>query len=61
MDKIYIDSQYNLALLDFKCAHNVDEQFQARHQMARLELIAAEIFGFDFVELLHEKYNIKEV
>lgn len=61
MDKAYIDSQYNLAYLDFKCAHNEDEQFKARKTMAKLESLSVELFGFDFADELHEKYILSEV
>ncbi len=56
MDKSYIDRQYNLAYLDFRCAHNEEEQFQARESMASLERLASELFGFGFADELHRKY-----
>ena len=52
MDKVYIENQYKLAWLDFKTAHNEDEQWDARKRMARLEALASELFGFDYADSL---------
>lgn len=53
--KEYISNEYHLAVLDYKLAHNEDERWKARYQIARLERIAAELFGFDFADELHRK------
>lgn len=55
MDKDYIEAQYHLAVLDYKLAKNEDEQWEARHTMARLETLAIELFGTDFQEELRRK------
>ena len=49
----YLQEQYRLAVLDFKCAANEDEQWQARKTMARLEQIAAQLHGFEYADKLH--------
>ena len=51
----YLQEQYRLAVLDFKCAANEDEQWQARKTMARLEQIAAQLYGFEYADNLHGK------
>jgi len=55
MDKKYIENQYRLAVLDFQTARNEDEQWEARKTMARLEQIAAQEYGFEYADELHEK------
>ena len=45
MDKEYLLEQYKLAVLDFQTAHNENEQWDARKNMARLERIAFEQYG----------------
>ena len=55
MDKKYIENQYHLAVLDFHTAQNEDEQWEARKTMARLEQIAAQEYGFEYADELHEK------
>lgn len=52
VSKEYIQEQYRLAYLDFKTAHNEDEQWSARKQMAKLEGLAAETYGFAFADTL---------
>ena len=54
-DKKYIENQYRLAVLDFQTARNEDEQWEARKTMARLEQIAAQEYGFEYADELHEK------
>lgn len=48
----YLREQYRLAMLDFKCAANEDEQWAARKAMAKVERTAAELYGFDFADSL---------
>lgn len=55
MDKKYIESQYHLAVLDYKLARNEDERWESRKTMARLEQIAAQAYGFTYADELHEK------
>ena len=52
----YLDEEYRLAVLDFRCAHNEDEQWNARKRMAQTERTASELYGFDFADSLHKKY-----
>lgn len=55
MDKQYIENQYHQAMLDFKCAKNEEEQWDARKAMARLETLAIVMFGTDFQNELRKK------
>ena len=55
MDKKYIEKQYHLAVLDFKTSRNESEQWEARKNMARLEQIAMQEYGFAYADKLHEK------
>lgn len=52
----YLDEQYKIAVLDYKCAHSEGEQWDARKRMAQAERTAAELYGFDFADQLHRKY-----
>ena len=54
MDKQYFTNQYRLAVLNYKTAHNEDEQWEARKNMARLERTASELFGFEFADEMHQ-------
>ena len=58
MDKYYIESQYRLAVLDYKLSINDDQKHDALRRMAKLELIASEFFGFNFCD---ELGKMKEV
>ena len=55
MDKKYIENQYHLAVLDFQTARSEAAQWEARKTMARLEQIAAQEYGFEYADDLHEK------
>lgn len=50
MTKAYIEAQYRLAWLDFRTAHSEDEQWDARKRMASLEVLAAELYGFEYAD-----------
>lgn len=52
----YLDEQYKIAVLDYKCARNEDEQWDARKRMAQTERTASELYGFDYADQLHRKY-----
>lgn len=54
--KRYLDEQYKIAVLDYKCAHTEDEQWDARKRMAQVEHTASEIYGFEYADSLHRKY-----
>ena len=48
----YIVQQYRQAWLEYRTAHTEDDQWDARKSMARLERMAAEMYGFDFADSL---------
>lgn len=52
----YIEEQYRLAVLDFKVAQTEEEQWKARKDLAKLELVASQTYGFDYADMLHDKY-----
>lgn len=54
MDKHYIESQYKLAILDYKLAKDDNEKHSAQRRMAKLELIASETFGFNYCDELEK-------
>lgn len=45
MDKEYLMEQYKLAISNFKCARNEEEQWDARKSMAKIELTATSLYG----------------
>ena len=51
----YLQEQYALAMLDFKCAADEDEQWTARKAMAKIERTAAELYGFNFADSLRNE------
>lgn len=53
VSKQYIETQYHLAVLDFRTAKNDNEQWAARKTMARLEAIAMQAYGYDYADQLH--------
>ena len=57
MDKGYLLEQYRLAILDFQTAHNEDEQWSARKQMANIERTALELFGSELENDFEEMKN----
>lgn len=50
----YIAQQYRQAWIEYRTAHTEDEQWVARKSMARLERMAAEMYGFEFSDSLHQ-------
>lgn len=54
--KMYLDEQYKVAVLDFKCANSEDEQWDARKRVANVERTASELYGFEYADELHRKY-----
>lgn len=56
MDREYLEREYAQASLEFAAAGSEADQWQARKVMAGIERTAAELFGFDFADSLHEKY-----
>lgn len=57
MDKDYIERYYKLAWLDFKTARDENAQWSARKEMAKLERLAAEFYGFDYADSLKNIRN----
>ena len=55
MEKDYIEEQYHLAVLDFKIAKNENEQWEARKTLARLEQLAMQKYGSEYVDELRRK------
>ena len=54
LSKDYLINNYKQEILEFKCACNEDEQWQARQAMAKIENIAMTMYGFDFADELHQ-------
>ena len=54
LSKKYLEREYHQAILEFKGAINEDARWQARKAMANLERCAAEMWGFQYAEELHE-------
>lgn len=62
MDKSYIEKEYRLAAEKFKLAATVpddDKQWEARREMARLEAIASQCYGFDYADSLAVTFGLK--
>ena len=59
LDKDYLEREYRSAILDFKTAKTEDEQWSARRNMARLEALASEMYGFDYADSLKERSKNK--
>lgn len=59
LDKDYLEREYKTAILDFKTAKTEDEQWSARRNMARLEALASEMYGFDYADSLKERSENK--
>ena len=52
MTKKYMIDTYALYLSDFRLARNEDDEWKARHGMARLEELACLLYGFEFCDEL---------
>lgn len=59
MTKEYLQSEYHIAVMDFRLARNEDEQWEARKIMARLEQIAAESYGDAWVNELRNREGLE--
>jgi hypothetical protein len=59
MDKEYIKKQYHQAFLEFQTAHDEDAQWKYRKVMARLERIALEMFGEDFLNEIRKENGLE--
>ena len=50
--KSYIEKQYKQAIREYKGAIDENARWVARKQMARLEALGAEMYGFEFADAL---------
>lgn len=53
MDKNYIETYYKGAIADYKLAANDDQRHEAIDAMARLENLAATMYGFAYADGLN--------
>ncbi len=53
VDKEYLEREYQKALSDFALSESEEGQWVARKAMARLEDIAARVYGFDYAKGLN--------
>lgn len=51
-NKDYISNRYKLVLQDYKLAHTDDMRWECRKELAKLQLLAARLYGFDFADSL---------
>ena len=58
VEKQYIEEQYYLAVLDFQTARNEEAKWKARKNMARLQQLAAQVYGFGYADKLHSQANL---
>lgn len=54
LTKNYLESEYKQAIREFKAAIDENAQWEARKTMARLEMIAGQMYGFDYMDELHK-------
>lgn len=59
MEKDYIKDQYKIAKSDFKIAKNENQRWDARKTMAKLEDLAARLYGDVFLKELQELKELK--
>lgn len=55
ISKHYLEQHYDLAVQNYQLAHNDEEQWQARKNMADLEHCAAVMYGFCYADELAKK------
>ena len=53
-NKDYIEREYRQAISDFKISHNEDDRWDCRKRMAKLELLACEFYGYQYLDYLEE-------
>ena len=64
LTKNYLESEYKQAIREFKAAIDENAQWEARKTMARLEMIAGQMYGFDYLvqytrsEILLKRYYL---
>lgn len=68
MSQEMIEELYMVALSDFRCARNEDDQWDARKRMAQLERTATLLYGTAYTKRLEERktalrafYDVTEV
>ena len=49
-NKDYIERDYKQAISDFKVSHNENERWECRKRMAKLELLACEFYGYQYLD-----------
>ena len=49
-NKDYIERDYKQAVSDFKVSHNENERWECRKRMAKLELLACEFYGYQYLD-----------
>lgn len=54
LTKKYLEREYVQALHEFTGAIDDNAKWEARKTMANLEMLASEMYGFDFADELHE-------
>lgn len=54
LTKKYLENEYKQAIREFKAAIDENAQWNARKSMAKLEMIAGQIYGFDYMDELHK-------
>lgn len=54
LTKNYLESEYKQAIREFKAAIDENAQWEARKSMAKLEMIAGQMYGFDYMDELHK-------
>lgn len=54
LTKNYLESEYKQAIREFKAAIDENAQWNARKSMAKLEMIAGQMYGFDYMDELHK-------
>lgn len=57
LTKNYLESEYKQAIREFKAAIDENAQWKARKSMAQLEMIAGQMYGFDYMDELHKLTN----
>ena len=60
MIKDYIESQYHVAFSDLKVASDDEKKWEARKSMAKLEQLAAEKYGLDYVDELRKAEGLEQ-
>lgn len=56
-NKDYIEREYKQAISDFKVAYDDNERWECRKVMAKLELLACEFYGYEYVDDVLEKFK----